>query len=132
MTLPAIPWPSCSRIFRGKALGQIGGWLCGGAMLSWVATQAGPQTGTAIVHVTEPNVALSVDGRMFHVGEQVYAPLVYDLAAGEHRIAMTRGAEVLYAAHFSIAGGEEVVLTTWRGPQVGSRGPSRSQSSPDP
>src|SRR5712672_2597660 len=94
MTPPASPWRFCSRFLSGKALGHIGGWLCGGAMLSWVATQAGPQTGTAVVHVTEPNVAVSVDGLSFHVGEQIHVPLICELAVGEHRLVMTRGAEV--------------------------------------
>jgi hypothetical protein len=122
MTLPAIPWRLGSRFLRGKAFGHIVGWLCGGVMLSWVASQAGPRTGTAIVHVTEPHVAVSVDGLTFHVGELVHVPLVCDLAAGEHRITMTRGAEVLYAANFSIEGGEDLVLTTWRVPQGGYGG----------
>jgi hypothetical protein len=128
MTLPTIPWRFCSRFLRGKALGHIVGWLCGGVTLSWVASQAGPQTGTAIVHVTEPHVAVSVDGRLFHVGEAIYVPLVCDLAAGEHRITMTRGTDVLYAANFSIEGGEELVLTTWRVPKAAVGGPSRSKS----
>jgi hypothetical protein len=103
-----------SRLMAGTILGKLGGCLLGGALLSLVAMLSGPRTGTAIVHVTEPGVVVSVGGQTFHVGDDPYTPLVCDLPAGEHRLTMTRGAALLYGETFSLRGGEERILTAWR------------------
>ncbi|WP_406693468.1 hypothetical protein V5E97_20785 [Singulisphaera sp. Ch08] len=120
MILQAIARRSCSGVLRNKIFGHICGWTFGGAMLCWVASQSGPRDGTAVVHVTEPDVVVSVGGQTFHVGESLHRPLVCDLPTGEHRLTMTRGATVLYAETFSITGGEEVVLSTWSPPSEGA------------
>lgn len=107
-----------SRVLTSKILGHLGGWICGAAVLYWVALQAGPRMGTAIVHVTEPNVQIDVGGRLFRVGANFHEPIVCDLPAGEYQLTMTRDSTLLYAVHFSIEGGEEQVLATWKPPDM--------------
>lgn len=120
MILQTLPQRPSSGFLTSKILAHLGGWICGGVVLCWVASQAGPRTGTAVVHVTEPNVAVNIGGQMFQVGETIHMPLICDLPAGAHRLTMTRGTTVLYAENFSIEGGEEHVLTTWKPPADGA------------
>jgi hypothetical protein len=129
MALPTILLPPGSRLMAGAVLGKLGGCLFGGAALWWVASHAGPQTGTAVVHVVEPDVVVSVGGRAFRVGDDPYTPVVCALPAGEHRLTMTRGEAVLYTETFSLQRGEERVLTAWRPPPEGA-GPGRKRHGP--
>ncbi|SIO15036.1 hypothetical protein SAMN05444166_2714 [Singulisphaera sp. GP187] len=133
MILKTLPQRPGSGVLTSKVLVHLGGWICGAALLYWVASQAGPRTGTAIVHVTEPDVAVSVGSQMFRVDASIHEPLVCDLPAGEHRLKMMRGTTVLYDETFSIVGGEEHVLTTWRAPTESARGAeNRTPGQPEP
>lgn len=101
-------------------LGKLTGVVLGAGFLWWVAAHVGPQTGRAIVHVTESDVVVDVGGNTFRVGDDYVGPLVCELPAGEHRLTMTRGTSILYTEVFTIRGGEEWILTAWdpsrRGP----------------
>lgn len=116
MKLETLPQSSGSGVRTGKIVGHLSGWILGAAVLYGVALQTGPQDGTAIIHVTEPNVTVSVGNRSFQVGDHIYEPLVCELPAGDYRLTMTRGSTVLYVEDFILTGGEEHVLTTWTPP----------------
>ena len=94
-------------------LGRLAGVVLGAGFLWWVAAHVGPQTGMAIVHVTESDVVVDVGGNTFRVGDDYVGPLVCELPAGEHRLTMTRGTSILYTEVFTIRGGEEWILTAW-------------------
>lgn len=112
MTLPTTHRSPGSRLSRGRVLDGLVGILLGGAILGWVACHAGPPTGTAVVHVTEPNVEVAVGGHEFEIGAtRSHAPLVCELPAGEHRLTMTRDGEVLHSESFTMGRGGSRVLT---------------------
>lgn len=94
-------------------LGLAGRGLLAGGALAWVVVQSGPTEATAVIHVTEPNVVVSVDDRDFSVEGYGEDPIVVDLPAGEHVLEMRRGAETLYREDFEISGGDSLVLTAW-------------------
>jgi hypothetical protein len=96
-----------------RIAGIVGHWLLGGATLCWVAANVGPQTGTAIVHVTEPDVMVTVGGVAFNIEDFIHAPIVCELPAGTHELTMRRGATLLHSESFSLRGGEERVLAAW-------------------
>ena len=87
--------------------------LLGGATCWYVAAHSGPKTGTAIVHVTEVDVVVTLDSVSFLVDEWRNAPIVCELPAGEHRLTMTRGTTELHSELFTLEEGGEVVLTAW-------------------
>lgn len=97
----------------GTLRDHVGACLLGGAALWWVAAHAGPQTGTVVIHVNEPQVVIGVDAMTFPVEHGLLRPLVCDLPAGEHRLTMRRGGTVLYEEGFSLEGGEHRVLVAW-------------------
>jgi hypothetical protein len=84
--------------------------------LWWVAAQSGSQQGSVVIHVTEPNVTVSLDDRVFRIGANHYNPIACELPAGEHLLRMTRGRSLLYAESFTLRKGEDRVLTAWQPP----------------
>jgi hypothetical protein len=100
--------------------------MLGLATCWYVAANVGPRTGRAFVHVTEANVVVNVGGVVFQVEERIFAPLVCELPAGEHRLVMSRGSTELYSEVFTLREGAEAVLATARpligpGPDSGSK-----------
>ena len=62
------------------------GAVCLALVIFWlVARHAGPQRGTAIVHVLQPNVVVAVDDRSYLVESIAQSPVVCDLEPGPHR-----------------------------------------------
>lgn len=108
-----------------RIAGIVGQWLVGGATLCWVAANAGPQTGTAIVHVTEAHVTVTIGGVAFNIENFIHAPIVCELPAGTHELTMRRGATFLHSESFSLRGGEERVFAAWDSSKPAQPGPHR-------
>jgi hypothetical protein len=94
----------------GKGLGAL---VVSSAFLWQIAERAGPQDCTAIVHVTEPDVDVSIDEADFHLATWTSSPLVCPLFPGRHTLRMWRRGRTLYEEAFVLEGGQELVLTAW-------------------
>jgi hypothetical protein len=66
-----------------------------------------------VVHVTEPDVEVSIGGRMYRIEERRYDPIVCKLPPGRHELIMTRRGRVLYRESFEVRRGVSLVLTAW-------------------
>ena len=84
------------------------------APLWWLADHAGPSDGTAVVHVVEPDVEVTVGDIRYRIERRSYQPIVCELPAGSHVLEMRRGAEVLHRETFEVERGGSIVLTAWR------------------
>jgi hypothetical protein len=83
-------------------------------MILWqVAERCGATDGQAIVHVALPQVYVTVDDAMYWVESSWEAPIVCALRPGRHQLRMLRNGRVLYREEFTLAAGEERVLTAW-------------------
>jgi hypothetical protein len=100
----------------GRVLRYLGSALLTGVSLWWIASHSGPERGTVVIHVTEPDVTVSVDDQVFRVGADHYTPITCELPPGEHQLRMTRGRTLLYAQSFTLRKGEDRVLTVWHAP----------------
>jgi hypothetical protein len=89
----------------------------GGTILWQVGAHSGPPNGTAYVHVTTPQVDVTVDDEAYHVETLEDSPLVCELRPGKHRLRMTRKGQTLYEEKFILRPGEELVLTAWDRPE---------------
>jgi hypothetical protein len=87
--------------------------LLGAALLWGIVPRLGPRLGTATIHVTRPDVVVSVGDQVFRVGDETEVPLVCELPAGTHTLTVLRGDEVLDEQTFTLEGGKDVVLTTF-------------------
>ena len=87
--------------------------LSGVVLRTVVANLNEREPGGVVVHVTEPDVDLMIDGFFYRIEERVYDPIAQPLRAGMHKLRMTRGDELLYEEDFAIEGGEERVLTAY-------------------
>jgi hypothetical protein len=96
-----------------RALQHLAGCLLGLAILAWVAAHSGPAHGEVVVHVTEPDVEVSISGRPYRIGERRYDPIVCKLPPGRHELVMTRHGSVLYRESFEVRRGVSLVLTAW-------------------
>jgi hypothetical protein len=103
-----------SRLIKG-----MGALLLGGATLWWIVEQVGPTQGTVLVHVTEPDVEVSVGGQDFSIEERRYDPIDCRLHAGRYLLRMKRGDLILYEEWFTVHRGEELILTASCPPQPG-------------
>jgi hypothetical protein len=108
-------WLLLSRALKGAAA-----LSAGLLVLGLVVERAGPWDVEAVVHVTEPDVEVSVGGQTFRVEGWAPAPLVCRLAPGTYELVMSRGGRELYRESFTAWGGENLVLT--------ARDPSREPS----
>ncbi|WP_422929461.1 hypothetical protein [Singulisphaera sp. PoT] len=107
------------RIVLSKLTGGAIGSMVAILWLWWVVAHVGPQTGNVLIHVTEPGVALNLDGKVSYLADVTDTPIAFDLPAGDHRLTMYRGEEILYTEAFRLARGEERILTAWRQPIPG-------------
>ena len=98
-----------SRLIQGVAA-----LLLGGTTLWWVVEQVGPAQGTVLVHVTEPDVEVTIAGQTVSIEERMYAPIERQLRPGRYLLRMKRGDRVLYEEWFAAHRGEEVILTAYR------------------
>lgn len=119
--------PSMSPARLGRLLG---GGLLGIVALSWIALHCGPPNGQAVVHVTEADVELIVGGNRYRIEGRRYPPIVCDLPAGRHELALVREGRVLYRESFRLRGGESSVFTAWDPARLGGATGRGSVSAP--
>ena len=50
-----------------RVLKHLAWGLLGVAILAWIAARTGPAHGEVVVHVTEPDVEVSIGGRTFRI-----------------------------------------------------------------
>jgi hypothetical protein len=115
----------------GKLIKGMGALILGGLTLWWVVERVGPAEGTVLVHVTEPDVEVTLGGLNFSIEERRYAPLECRLRAGRHLLRVKRGDRMLYEEWFTVDRGEEVILTAYCPPEPGQRLISRGQTGAD-
>jgi hypothetical protein len=97
----------------GRLIRGMGALLLGGVTLWWIVEQVGPIDGTVLVHVTEPDVEVTVGSLAFSIEERRYAPIECRLRAGRYLLRMKRGDRILYEEWFTVHRGEEVILTAY-------------------
>jgi hypothetical protein len=95
----------------GRLIRGVGALLFGGTTLWWIVEQVGPIDGTVLVHVTEPDVEVTVGGQDFSIEGRRYAPLECRLRAGRYLLRMKRCDRILYEEWFTVHRGEDVVLS---------------------
>ena len=83
------------------------------AVLGYVAGQAGPRECGAVIHVTEADVEVWVDGLSYRVDSWEDSPILCPLRPGRHELRMSRGGQTLYEETFTLRRGDDVVLTAW-------------------
>ena len=94
------------------------GAVCLALVIFWlVVRHAGPQRGTAIVHVLQPDVVVAVDGRSYPVESIAQSPVVCDLEPGPHVVKVTHGWLLLGEKEFTVEAGQEVVLCPFQDPE---------------
>ncbi|HEV3165090.1 MAG TPA: hypothetical protein VGZ22_13780 [Isosphaeraceae bacterium] len=98
----------------GKLARTSAAGLLGAAVLGWVADHTQPDEGTAFVHVTEPDVQVSIGDRTYTVAGTQLAPIECGLPPGRHTLVMSRLGEVLYREDFEVSPGSQVILTAWQ------------------
>jgi hypothetical protein len=84
--------------------------LLGATTLGWVVEHIDPPDGTAVVHVVEPRVEVSVDGESFMLLGP-YSVIELSLPAGSHRLCMRRDDRIIYEEQFVMPPGGNVVLS---------------------
>lgn len=97
--------PARSRALRGMAAG-----LMSLLALGWIVEQAGPSRGEVVVHVTAPDVRVTIDGWTLPAPDRGGTPLVSELPFGWHEVVMERGGRVLHRESFELRRGENCVL----------------------
>lgn len=109
--------PTDARQHGPSHVGRVSRWLLAtllAATVWWfVASVAGQETGTVVVHVQDSNVEVRIDDQFVFVEERIYAPLPFELRPGTHELSMRRGEKILYQETFTLQGGEERVLMVW-------------------
>jgi hypothetical protein len=85
-------------------------------MILWqVAEHCGPTNGQAIVHVAMAQVHVAIDDETYWVENLSEVPIVRELRPGRHRVCMLRDDRVIYQEEFTLAAGQERILTAWNG-----------------
>ena len=98
---------------------RVGALLLGGVILWQVSVHCGATQGRAIVHVSTPKVEVAVDGARYRIETLWDTPIVCDLRPGRHTVRMFQSGRVAYEEEFTVAAGQEVILTAWDGYQDG-------------
>jgi hypothetical protein len=84
---------------------------CLTCVILWhVAHRAGPHRGKAIVHVTQPDVIVKVDGQRYHVGSIAESPLACELEPGRHEVELWERGVLTDEESFTIEAGRDVIL----------------------
>ena len=94
---------------------RVGALLLGGVILWQVSVHSGPTKGQAVVHVSVPKVEVTVDQARHWIETLWDTPIVCDLHPGRHTVRMYRSGRVVYEEEFTIAAGQELILTAWDG-----------------
>src|SRR3954470_21302857 len=111
--------PLCFALAR-----RVGALLLGSIILWQVAQHSGLQRGRAIVHVAMPQADVMLDDASYSVETLWETPIVCDLRPGRHTVRMLRSGRIIYEEDFTIAAGQELILTAWDGYHDG-RSPGR-------
>ena len=111
MFVPSLIGAFSKSYLAGRLIRGVAALLLGGTTLWWIVEQVGPTQGTVLVHVTEPDVEVTVGGQTFSIEERRYAPIECRLHAGRYPLRMKRGDRILYEERFAVHRGEEVILT---------------------
>jgi hypothetical protein len=114
-----------------KCFGAI---VLGTAILWQIVEHSGPPRCQVVVHVTEDDVDVEVDGWDYRVKSTMASPIVLDLRPGRHTLRMSRRGRLLYEESFTLRPGRDVVLTAWdegnRQTATPSPGPATAGSLP--
>jgi hypothetical protein len=78
-----------------------------------VITHSGIVNGTVYVHVSNPQVDVTIDDFSYRVETAWERPIVCELSPGFHTVRMLRNLQTLFEEDFTLAPGQEVVLTAW-------------------
>jgi hypothetical protein len=87
--------------------------LLGGAFLWVVYTHASPQRGVAIIHVTETDVDIAIDGETKHITNWEDSPIIRRLRPGQHTVRMSRSDRTLFEETFTLTRADDVIVTAW-------------------
>jgi hypothetical protein len=90
-----------------KVVGALG---LGGTIIWHVGTHSSVQKGLACVHVSAPDVDVTVDDTSYHVETLWESPIVFELGPGRHKLEMSRDGRVVDEQEFTLGMGEEAVL----------------------
>lgn len=105
------------RTFQFATVKTIAVLVLGGAVLWQVGAHSGPPNGIAYVHVTTPQLDVTVDDEPYHVETLLNSPIVCELRPGKHVLRMKRNGKTLYEEEFTLRSGAEIVLTAWERPE---------------
>jgi hypothetical protein len=92
---------------------HVGALMLGSAVCWQVVEHADSRDCEAVVHVTEAEVDVMIDGSEYRVEAWRPSPIVCELRPGRHTLRMTRGGRVLYEEAFTLGPGDDIVLTAW-------------------
>jgi hypothetical protein len=99
--------------FITRIIKAVAGVLLGLALLGWVVERSGPHTVEAVVHVSEADVDVVIDERVYPIQDLSQAPIVCELSVGWHRLAMKRGDRILFEESFEAEPGKNVVRSAY-------------------
>jgi hypothetical protein len=105
------------RTLQFATLKTVAVLFLGGTILWQVGAHSGPPNGIAYVHVTTPQVDVTVDDETYHIDTLAESPIVCELRPGKHGLRMTRSGQTLYEEKFTLRPAEELVLTAWDRPE---------------
>jgi hypothetical protein len=108
---------------------RVGAPVLGGFILWQVSVHSGAAKGQAIVHVAMPQVEVAVDNARYWIETLWDTPIVCDLRPGRHTVRMFRSGRVVYEEPFTIAAGQELILSAWDGYADG-RSPEQAEGHP--
>ena len=90
-----------------KVVGALG---LGGTIIWHVGAHSSVQKGLAYVHVSAPDVDVTVDDMSYHIETLWESPIVFELGPGRHKLKMCRDGRVVDDQEFTLGTGEETVL----------------------
>ena len=95
-----------------RLIKSIGALVLGVATLSWVVDQVGELESCVVVHVTEPDVEVTVGDQSFF-NDRPFGVIECRLRPGRHLLRMIQGDRILYEEWFTAHRGADVVLTAY-------------------
>ena len=111
MFVPSLIGAFSKSYLAGRLIRGVAALLLGGTTLWWIVEQVGPTQGTVLVHVTEPDVEVTIAGQTVSIEERRYTPIECRVHAGRYLLQVTRGDRILYEEWFTVRRVEEVMLT---------------------
>ncbi len=101
-----------------RAVKGVTAFVLGGVILWHVVENCGSTKGIAYVHVSKPEVDITVDNETYHVETLWETPIVCELRPGRHMLRMFQSGRILFEQEFAMDPGQEVVLTAWEAPDT--------------